>query len=632
MPRKTLYGVGLFLLVLAGGQGLVWTGWLNGPEASYQDLWHHLSGVRYQPSQVVLVSVGDDTLEAHSEEPLVTWTRHFARVVQVLRDIGAGAIGLDYLFQVSLESWLKKEGLAVGEDILTFDQPLKAQLASGEVVIAGRLIVEDRKKTKIVLPVREFTASLPRPPAVVGLINLAIDSDGATRSYMPALEDSYGEVYLTFPQLLAVRWRGLDPVQAIERFKTDPRLQVWSGFEEGEAAFPYIGFAGPPGTFPRIPFERLLAPGAAQDPEVKALKGKVVIVAYEPTGSQDLHLTPYGKSFWWGDALDMSGAEIHANIVETILNGRGPREAPKSLSLAVQTVFLAVGFLLFFRLSSWLGLLTLTVLAMTAAALSYWLFLQEMLLPLASVQVSLALGYVGVLGLRLTGEERERARLRRIFGRYVAPEIVEKLLAEGTRPNLGGEAYRVTVLFSDIRNFTTMAESLAPGQVVEILNTYFSRAIEPILTAGGMVDKFVGDAIMAVFGAPVPHADHARRALQAALGLTQEVQEFQNWLSDRFPGHSCPSFRIGVGLHTGEAVVGNIGSPKRLEYTAIGDTVNTAARLEGLSKELGWTIVASQATLEAAGPGVLVGQRQTVAVKGRQELVEVGEILGLDSG
>lgn len=631
MPRKILIGVGLFLLVLAVGQSLAWTGWLSGPEAYYQDLWHQIAGVRYEPSHVVLVSVGDETLETHSEEPLVTWTRHFARVVQVLRDVGAGAIGLDYLFQVSIESWLKKEGLTVGEDILTFDQPLKEQLASGEVVIAGRLIIEDQKKTKIILPIREFTASLPRPPAVVGLINLAIDPDGATRSYMPALKDSYGEVYLTFPQLLAVRWRGIDPVQAIKSFKIDPRLQVWSGFKEGESAFPSIRFAGPPGTFPRIPFDRLLAPGAAQDPEVRALKGKVIIVAYEPTGSQDLHLTPYGKSFWWGDALDMSGAEIHANIVETILSGRGPREASRFLSLAVLTGFLALGFLLFFRLSSWLGLLTLIILAMMAGALSYWLFLQGVLFPLASVQVGLALGYVGVLGYRLTGEERKRAHLRRIFGRYVSPEIVETLLAEGTRPNLGGEACRVTVLFSDIRNFTTMAESLAPGQVVEILNTYFSRAIEPILTAGGMVDKFVGDAVMAVFGAPVPHADHARRALEAALGLTQEIREFQNWLRDRFPDH-IPSFRIGVGLHTGEAVVGNIGSPKRLEYTAIGDTVNTAARLEGLSKKLGWTIVASQATLEAAGPGVLVGQRQTVTIKGRQEPVEVGEILGLDLG
>jgi adenylate cyclase len=207
--------------------------------------------------------------------------------------------------------------------------------------------------------------------------------------------------------------------------------------------------------------------------------------------------------------------------------------------------------------------------------------------------------------------------------------VVEKLLAAGARPDLGGEAYRVTVLFSDIRNFTTISERLAPGQVVEMLNRYFTGACEPILAAGGTVDKFVGDAIMAVFGAPAAHPDHARRAVEAALGVTAAAREFRDWLAQRFIGMELPEFRIGVGLHTGDAVVGNIGSPKRLEYTAIGDTVNTASRLEGLSKDLGWTIVASLATLEAAGPGVTVGNRCTVTVKGRREPVAVCEILEL---
>jgi adenylate cyclase len=164
---------------------------------------------------------------------------------------------------------------------------------------------------------------------------------------------------------------------------------------------------------------------------------------------------------------------------------------------------------------------------------------------------------------------------------------------------------------------------------VEMLNRYFTRACEPILAAGGTVDKFVGDAIMAVFGAPATHPDHARRAIQAALGLVAEAKVFRDWLAQRFPGQNLPDFKIGVGLHTGEAVVGNIGSPKRLEYTAIGDTVNTASRLEGLSKELGWTIVASRATLNAADSGVAVGDCRIMPVKGRREAVEVCEILGL---
>jgi class 3 adenylate cyclase len=619
-------------------QALARTGWLTTSEFFYQDLWCQMAGLRYYPQHVVIVSVGDAALAAHPDEPLVTWSPYWARAVQVLRAQGARAIGLDYLFLVSLESWLKRVHLPAGEAILNFDRPFKEQLASGQVVLAGRRLTR-KDKSIFVLPVEAFAAALPNLPAHIGLINLVLDEDGAVRCYVPALEDDAGTVYLTLPKLLATLWQGRAASAEIARFKHDPRLPVWSGLAEGDdSLFPRIGFVGPPGhpnsqapgTFARLPFERLLAPGAEHDAQLhKALAGKVIIITYEPAGGQDRHATPYALGFWPWQARYMTGAEIHANVIETILTGLAPRPLPWFVGLAVLAGFLAVGLTLFFRLSIWPGLAVLIFLALLAAGLGYGLFLTYRLLPVVSVQLGLVLGYVGVLGLRLTGEERQRARLRQIFGRYVAEEVVEKLLAEGVSPDLGGEAYRVTVLFSDIRNFTTISESLAPAQVVEMLNRYFTRACEPILAAGGTVDKFVGDAIMAVFGAPATHPDHARRAIQAALGLVAAAREFQDWLTERFPGFELPRFKIGVGLHTGVAVVGNIGSPKRLEYTAIGDTVNTASRLEGLSKELGWTIVASRATLDAANSEVILGDRRTVTVKGRREPVDVCEILGL---
>jgi class 3 adenylate cyclase/CHASE2 domain-containing sensor protein len=644
MTKKALHCLGLFLLILGGVYVLEHSGRLGPANEFYYDLWHQLAGVRYPPQHVVIVAVGDDTLAAHEDEPLVTWTRHWAQAVKTLRALGAQAIGLDYLFRVSLESWLKKVNLPAGEAILNFDRPFREQLATGDVVVAGR-IKEKRNKNLVVLPVEEFAAALPNLPAQIGLINLVTDSDGAVRSYVPALQDDAGAVYLTFPQLLAVRWQGLDPLAAIARLKTDPRLKVWSGLADGDdAAFPRIGYVGPPGqpgepvpgqppgTFERIAFERLLAPGAAADEQLRqAVRGKVAIVTYEPSGSQDMHPTPYSLGFWGRPGRDMSGAEIHANVIETILTGKAPRPVSPRVAWAVLAGFLAVGLALFLRLSIWWGAAALALLAVLMATLSYALFLAYVLLPVAPVQGGLLLGYVGALGLRLTGEERERARLRRMFGRYVSDEVVDKLLAAGARPDLGGEAYRVTVLFSDIRNFTTMSESLPPAQVVEMLNRYFTLACEPILAAGGTVDKFVGDAIMAVFGAPATHPDHARRAVRAALGLAAAARDFQAWMTRRFPGQDLPPFKIGVGLHTGEAVVGNIGSPKRLEYTAIGDTVNTASRLEDLSKELGWTIVASRATLAAAQPGVEVGEGRTMTVKGRREPIEVYEILDLAS-
>jgi adenylate cyclase len=163
-----------------------------------------------------------------------------------------------------------------------------------------------------------------------------------------------------------------------------------------------------------------------------------------------------------------------------------------------------------------------------------------------------------------------------------------------------------------------------------MINAYFTRVCEPILEQGGTVDKYIGDAVMAVFGSPVQHPDHARRALRAALGMAREAEAFKLWMEQRFPGRGLPEFRIGVGLHTGEAVIGDIGTPRRKEFTAIGDTVNAASRLEGVTKDMHCTIVASQVSVLAAGSGVRTGRSEAVTVKGKTQSLLVHEILGLD--
>jgi adenylate cyclase len=452
------------------------------------------------------------------------------------------------------------------------------------------------------------------------------------RRYTPAMGDEYGQVMLSFAKLLAARAAGQDPAGEIQRLQHDPALKDWSADDPGTvnlAVFPLIGYVGPPGTFARFSFGRFLRPGAETDPEIRNLKDKVVIIAYEPSAFQDIHSTPYSLGLWKWQGSDMSGAEVHANIVETLLTGKFPRPVPGYLSALYLAATLLTGGLLFYRLSSWRGLATAMLMCLLSAALAYLLFRRNWLLPAANAQLAIMLSYTGILGLRLTGEERERARIRNIFGRYVADEVMEKLLASGMLPDLGGDSFQVTVLFSDIRNFTTISERLGPRAVVEMLNTYLAQACEPILAQGGTVDKFIGDAVMAVFGSPVLHPDHARRALRAALGLAQKAREFRAWMQQRFADEKLPEFAVGIGIHTGEAIVGNIGSPRRMEFTTIGDTVNTASRLEGLTKELGWTIVASRSTIEAAS-GVVIGRQDTRAVKGRQEPVQVFEVLGLE--
>jgi adenylate cyclase len=265
-----------------------------------------------------------------------------------------------------------------------------------------------------------------------------------------------------------------------------------------------------------------------------------------------------------------------------------------------------------------------------AAAPGYYAFQVDWILPVAEVQAGLASAYLMTLALRLTGEERARSRMRQVFGRYVSDEVVKVLLAEDRKPDLAGEAKVVTVLFSDIRGFTTFSEKLSAHEVVEMLNAYFTRVCEPILAEGGTVDKYIGDAVMAVFGSPVPHADHARRAVRAALGMAKEAADFKQWMVKRFPDRGLAEFGIGVGLHTGEAVIGDIGTPKRKEFTAIGDTVNAASRLEGATKELKVVIAASESTVKAAGEGVQTGKVETVTVKGRSGAIRVYEVVGIE--
>jgi class 3 adenylate cyclase len=251
-------------------------------------------------------------------------------------------------------------------------------------------------------------------------------------------------------------------------------------------------------------------------------------------------------------------------------------------------------------------------------------------LPVAELQAGLASAFLITLGLRLTGEERERSRMRQIFGRYVADDVVNVLLAEDRKPDLAGEVKTVTVLFSDIRGFTTFSEKLSAREVVEMLNAYFTRACDPIYAQGGMVDKFIGDAVMAVFGSPVTHPDHARRALKAALGMQVAAEQFKQWMRERFPDRGLDEFGIGVGLYTGEAVIGDIGTPKRKEFATIGDTVNAASRLEGITKEMKCVVCAAEVTVKAAGAGVRTGKVETRQVKGRSEPIRIYEILEVD--
>jgi class 3 adenylate cyclase/CHASE2 domain-containing sensor protein len=595
-----------------------------GAEHLYTDLWHRLAGKRFAPSHVALVMIDEATLLAHQDEPLVFWTPHFAKAMATLRAVGAQVTAIDFLFSGSPERWIEKLKLATPDASRDYDRPFRAELNRGGVTLAGFRVGEGAGVDDFILPSPDYLLALPAMDLAghVGLANLRSDPDGAIRRFGLVEADvararAEGLPSLAFGALAAIRYASQNPAADLWRLGH----RDWRTDSETT-----ITYAGPPGTFRPLSFERLLGPAAPGDPEVMALAGKVVIVGAGYAGMNDVHSTPYSTSLAGAQSL-MAGPEIQANIVETLLSGRFVDDVPASWRLAAFMGGFACLAFVGVRLSVWWAVLLLLAVSTMSTVGAYQLFRHYWFFPVAHLQFGLAIVLAGLTLMRLTREERERARIGAMFGRYVSDQVMTALLASSELPELGGQASRVTVLFSDIRNFTTISERLSAKEVVEMLNTYFERACGVLLKEGATIDKFIGDAIMAEFGAPLPQPDHALRALRAAVALHAVAVDFRQWMAVRFAGRELPEFAVGVGIHTGEAVIGNIGSSARMEYTAIGDTVNLASRLEGKTKETNCGILASIDTVSAAGANVKTGSCHELTVKGRTQPVVALEIL-----
>ena len=614
------------LLATTAAEGLYRSGVATRIEYLYTDLWHRIAGPREAPRHTALVMLDDPTLNERPDEPLAFWTPHFARAVATLRQAGVKVVAIDFIFSGSPERWIEKMGLLGREASRNYDQAFRAQIHQGGVLLAGFRVGTGDTVNDYILPSPDYLLALPDldMPGHVGLANLPSDADGAVRRFAlteapEAFARREGLPRLAFGVLAAATASGQDSQAGAWRF---------GGREIGAARAVPISFAGPPGSFHALSFRRLLAPDALNDPAVRALAGKVVVIGAGYASMNDLHPTPYSTSLGGANVL-MAGPEIQANVIETLLAGRFLDEVPAMARLPVFAALLGALAWVGMRLPAWRSVI-LVILAMQVAAIAaYLLFRQGLLFPVAHLQAGMLAVLICLSLLRLTHEERERKRIGQMFGRYVSPQVVAALLASPELPELGGQARQISVLFSDIRNFSTFSEKLAAREVVELLNTYLERACAALLAEGASIDKFIGDAIMAEFGAPLAQADHARRALRAAVALRGVAVEFRGWVEQRFAGRDLPEFDIGIGVHSGEAVVGNIGSSVRMEYTAIGDTVNVASRLEGQTKETGAHILASRDTVSMCGGELETGALHCLTVKGRVAPVEAFEIIAV---
>jgi adenylate cyclase len=375
----------------------------------------------------------------------------------------------------------------------------------------------------------------------------------------------------------------------------------------------WIDYAGPPGTVKAVSFSSVLH--GRVPPSV--FRGKVVVVGPSAPSLQDVHATSASGAEW------MAGAEIQANAAETALHGFPLRSAPGWWNVGLIILLGLLPPVAGLRIRGW-RMLALAVAAGAALALGVQLaFDHGKVVAFTYPLAALALSSVGALVIHYLLEAVERERTRDVFSRFVPEAVVEQVLARaGGGLRLGGESVVGTVIFTDLRGFTSFSEELPAERVIDLLNRYLSTISDAVLAHGGTIVSYLGDGLMAVFGAPLPQADHADRALAAAREmLEQRLPEFNKWL--RTEGFDA-GFKMGIGLNTGAFMSGNVGSERRLEYTAIGDTINTASRIEGMTKGTPYAMFLADSTREALTTDVddLVYVDE-MAVRGRSQTIRL---------
>ncbi len=415
-------------------------------------------------------------------------------------------------------------------------------------------------------------------PDNVGFSNLTIDNDGCVRRQTLLLQDAEGNAHAYIGLKVIAKY--LDSV--IEK-KGDQILV-------GNVSIPVnaynemrINFAGPSGTFPIMSFYNVWqqAHQGNMDFFTNNFQDKIVLIGPGNIYSQDFKPTPFYRSRHYAGFRQTLGVEIIANTVSTILDKRFIISCkPWQTAFIIMLIGILTSFLSC-KLSPIPGGIAAFVIAAGYTFLCMVLFSSyNLLLNLMNTLGVIPLTYTAVFAYRYTSEDKEKRRIKKIFKHYVSEEVFKELLKYPGDIPLGGNRVQVSILFADIRGFTSLSEKHDPQHVVSILNTYFSMMVDIIVKNKGTLDKYIGDGILAFYGAPITREEHAELAVCSAREMISQLDVLNKELALDTP------LRIGIGIHSGEAIVVNIGSKRKMEYTVIGDTVNTASRVEGLTKEL----------------------------------------------
>ncbi|MBU0608017.1 MAG: adenylate/guanylate cyclase domain-containing protein, partial [Armatimonadetes bacterium] len=558
--------------------------------------------------QIVIVAVDNESLKQErnhlNEWP---WSRAIhGKLLDLLHKDGARLVGMDILFD------------SPSDDPEADDALAGAMKRCGNVILAGQLN-QDTATRGEEMASGVSSVSFPYEPFAdtmldLGLTNIPRDPDASVRRAW-LVRSHQDEPYYTLPVMLAAY-----------ALKRDPGEVAAEGLRGGYSDHPYLGngtilinYAGPAGTIKYVPYYQVLE-GITP---AGTFRDKIVLVGGTAEILQDIYPTPMARvEPGRGDAqlVQMPGVEVQANALLMLLQGSTIRPAAMVVVwgvTALLALLVAAGTVFLRPLRA--GLLTLVVLVTAVVGTFLLMWQMRLWLPLVPLLLGGLLAYLeGTVYMYLT-EERARLRLRRAWQQRVSAEVLQVIL-DNPVPKVQGRRIDATVMFSDLRGFTTMCSTSAPEYVVERLNDYLTAMTQVIREFGGTIHKFIGDGIMAVFGDPVPHADHAARAVRAAVAMQRRMIE----TNAAAEAAGQPPLHMGIGIHSGELVAGDIGSEALLEYTVIGDTVSTSSRIEGLNKGFKTGILVSGQTVRAMGETELpLKHLGTQGVRGRAEELEL---------
>ncbi|MFH1246530.1 MAG: adenylate/guanylate cyclase domain-containing protein [Candidatus Liptonbacteria bacterium] len=566
--------------------GIFWLGLFSGPEHFLEDI---LFSPKAPSDNVIIVAIDNDSLQKIGQWP---WRRGvYADLISKLNNLSTPpkAIGIDVVFS---------EPSRYGEDD---DQKLADALQTSKVPVVMPIEADPLEMSasgipqagKFIEPRTLF--NVQNPEISKAHVNLITDPDGVVR-YVPL------------------------NIKDVRTGNTVPSFsEVISGIKD-DHYIKRIAYLGPPKTISRVSFADALTNTGTQ----AQFSGKYVLIGATVSDLHDEQLTPVSNG------VPMSGVEIQAQVVEMLRSGRELMQMPKTrvgLWVFLAALLPSILFLLIKRLRyAFLATIIIGLIYIPAVII---LFERGIVGNILHVNLAWILGLAAAFAYRYFVMERDRRSMRNVFSKYVSKDVLEEILSDVSKVKLGGEEKEATVFFSDVRGFTTLSEKLTPIQLTHFLNRYLTRMTDIALERRGVVDKYIGDAIMVFWGAPLSNPNHVLDAMEASLVMIDELHKFNKESAER----GDPPIDIGIGFNSGRVVAGNMGSEQRFDYTVMGDTVNLASRLEGQTKTYIVHIITSEYTMALVSPeelvrrGIVWREIDRIRVKGKKLPVTIFEIV-----